>query len=73
MQPCVLLCFALHMVCADGSRLLLGGSTLTLWDLQSQQRVSRLTGHPVSRHSTQGEAVLPTCAAACVGGMSSMM
>lgn len=33
---------------ADGSKLLLGGSTLTLWDAESQQRVARLTGHPVS-------------------------
>jgi hypothetical protein len=39
---------------ADGSKLLLGGSTLTLWDLETQQRISRLTGHPVGCWARHG-------------------
>lgn len=42
------LCVMLSYCHADGSKLLLGGSTLTLWALDTQQRISRLTGHPVS-------------------------
>lgn len=31
---------------ADGSKLLLGSSSLSLWDTASQQRLAKLTGHP---------------------------
>lgn len=60
----MLLCCAVLLWSADGSKLLLGGSTLTLWDLESQQRISRLTGHPVgghwcSRHQQQRLSVTP--------------
>jgi hypothetical protein len=34
---------------ADGSKLILGGSSLSVWDMSAQQRISKLTGHPVSR------------------------
>ncbi|KAF6255059.1 quinon protein alcohol dehydrogenase-like superfamily [Scenedesmus sp. NREL 46B-D3] len=32
---------------ADGSKLILGGSSLSVWDMASQQHVGRLTGHPL--------------------------
>jgi hypothetical protein len=32
---------------ADGSKLILGGSSLSVWDMSAQQRISKLTGHPV--------------------------
>ncbi|WIA12087.1 hypothetical protein OEZ85_012163 [Tetradesmus obliquus] len=32
---------------ADGSKLILGGSSLSVWDMAAQQRTSKLTGHPL--------------------------
>jgi WD40 repeat protein len=32
----------------DGSKLLLGGSTLALWDLEEGARIQKFTGHTVS-------------------------